>query len=429
MSSPVGYPQRNAYPMFSSTSQGGVPVGENGANLIPVTASTSAQGVVINPIRYGYVTARAGWNPYWHTTNKQCNSRSFDYARDNLTSIKLGFQNAYVAVTAVGAADGKEYGFGTATIRAQVEYPVGSGYTDVTFGGSLIGTIPSGGLLESDEIAVNIPRGAKFYYRIMYRNIDGTGMLYTKNGVTGDDVSHFSTSGLGDIMSGAGTITQTQAGSYYGPAYVVQKTRVRSFALLGDSRMQGYSDIPEAVGYSGQLGRALSPHFGVCRIAQYSDRLSWFLPYGAVRQGVLKYATDIWTNHGINDLNAGGLSVAVHEANILSLAQIAGSRGLIAMTLPPLTTSTDSWATTGNQTISNGTVNAKRIAYNNDLRGGLVPGVSCYIEAADAVESARDSGIWKAPGYVADGTHETALGNAAISAAVPMWLAVKDAVI
>ena len=39
MSSPVGYPQRNAYPMFSSTSQGDVPVGKNGTNLIPVMAN------------------------------------------------------------------------------------------------------------------------------------------------------------------------------------------------------------------------------------------------------------------------------------------------------------------------------------------------------------------------------------------------------
>lgn len=45
MSSPVGYPQRGAYPMFSSTSQGDVPVGKNGANLIPVMANvTSSSG-------------------------------------------------------------------------------------------------------------------------------------------------------------------------------------------------------------------------------------------------------------------------------------------------------------------------------------------------------------------------------------------------
>lgn len=47
MSSPVGYPQRNAYPTFSSTSQGDVPVGKNGANLIPVMASTTSSGVLV----------------------------------------------------------------------------------------------------------------------------------------------------------------------------------------------------------------------------------------------------------------------------------------------------------------------------------------------------------------------------------------------
>lgn len=51
MSSPVGYPQRNAYPMFSSTSQGDVPVGKNGANLIPVMANViPSSGVVVKTI-------------------------------------------------------------------------------------------------------------------------------------------------------------------------------------------------------------------------------------------------------------------------------------------------------------------------------------------------------------------------------------------
>lgn len=49
MSSPVGYPQRNAYPMFSSTSQGDVPVGKNGADVTPVMANvTTSSGEVGN---------------------------------------------------------------------------------------------------------------------------------------------------------------------------------------------------------------------------------------------------------------------------------------------------------------------------------------------------------------------------------------------
>lgn len=57
MSSPVGYPQRNAYPMFSSTSQGDVPVGKNGANLIPVMANVtpSSGGVVFDDMGVEWV--------------------------------------------------------------------------------------------------------------------------------------------------------------------------------------------------------------------------------------------------------------------------------------------------------------------------------------------------------------------------------------
>lgn len=61
MSSPVGYPQRNAYPMFSSTSQGDVPVGKNGANLIPVMANviTPSGGIEVQDgsDTRGFVTA------------------------------------------------------------------------------------------------------------------------------------------------------------------------------------------------------------------------------------------------------------------------------------------------------------------------------------------------------------------------------------
>lgn len=56
MSSPVGYPQRGAYPMFSSTSQGDVPVGKNGTNLIPVMANVIPSSGEIGSISAGDVS-------------------------------------------------------------------------------------------------------------------------------------------------------------------------------------------------------------------------------------------------------------------------------------------------------------------------------------------------------------------------------------
>ena len=46
MSSPVGYPQRNAYPMFSSTSKGDTPVGVDGGLKYPLMVTTSSSGGV-----------------------------------------------------------------------------------------------------------------------------------------------------------------------------------------------------------------------------------------------------------------------------------------------------------------------------------------------------------------------------------------------
>ena len=44
MSSPVGYPQRNAYPMFSSTSKGDTPVGVDGGLKYPLMVTTNSSG-------------------------------------------------------------------------------------------------------------------------------------------------------------------------------------------------------------------------------------------------------------------------------------------------------------------------------------------------------------------------------------------------
>jgi hypothetical protein len=138
-------------------------------------------------------------------------------------------------------------------------------------------------------------------------------------------------------------------------------------------------------------------------------------------------------------------------ANSRTLAQIQADKLTIwgwfyarnipvyAWTSIPGTTSTDSWATVGNQTTVAGesvrlTLNAwirdgapidatTRAAVvvgtsSNVLRiGAATHPVAAYWELADTVESARDSGKWKAS-YTADGTHPNATGHAAMAAGV-----------
>ena len=104
---------------------------------------------------------------------------------------------------------------------------------------------------------------------------------------------------------------------------------------------------------------------------------------------------------------------------------------------PTGTSSTDAYATVENQTILNGTAQSVRVARNNWIRAGaplnpttfapLAAGASGavtfgqaghpavgYLEVADLVESARDSGLFGA-GYTGDGLHIAAARQIAMA--------------
>lgn len=128
------------------------------------------------------------------------------------------------------------------------------------------------------------------------------------------------------------------------------------------------------------------------------------------------------------------------QANLIMLWNQQNGYGqrVIQTTITPNTTSTDGWATTGNQTPVNATVESHRVQLNDWLRGGapmsgglaVAVGTSGallagdtghplygYWEITDNVESARNSGIWKA-GYTTDGLHPNITGINAASIGV-----------
>jgi hypothetical protein len=81
------------------------------------------------------------------------------------------------------------------------------------------------------------------------------------------------------------------------------------------------------------------------------------------------------------------------------------------------------WATTDNQT-TDATSATARLAYNAALRTGQhTARIAGFVEIADAVESARDSGLWKVTGadraYTYDGLHESSGGFQAIEDSRP----------
>jgi hypothetical protein len=309
----------------------------------------------------------------------------------------------------------------------------------VTFGGVHQITLSSGGIVVSDPVPIEVAQGdliatrsflvnpsASFYMSRQAQNLtNGGGVTITTDLTT----------------TGAGSVTQAQGFGFAPLAIIgtpIAAGTPKAVVLQGDSIMMGLKDGVTAsqTGYyppaphlagGGWAARALSGQAGYVQIAMSSEPMSNFiLPTKHFRRSnFIKYARYCVNNYSINDFT-GGQTAAQLEANQILNAQRCLARGVvkyILTTITPHTTSTDRWVTTGNQTLNTGTQNTQRVAYNDWVRAGgpidpsslaavsvgtagaLVfgmPGhpIAGYLEIANVVESAQDSGFWKGPNRV-----------------------------
>jgi hypothetical protein len=171
--------------------------------------------------------------------------------------------------------------------------------------------------------------------------------------------------------------------------------------VLGDSIDSGTGNLPA---YDhGWTEYALNGHgLGVARMSRPGERLQDIIGISG-RDNRLAYlapCTDVILSLGINDLfvTAGSVTLAQMQGFATTVIGLLTRRGLRVWlaTLLPHTTSTDNWATTANQAPYNAdhAAGGLRSQYNDWLR--TVPaGAFGLIERADAVESARNSGLWK----------------------------------
>jgi hypothetical protein len=100
------------------------------------------------------------------------------------------------------------------------------------------------------------------------------------------------------------------------------------------------------------------------------------------------YCTSFCTNYGINDLSNGrtGAQIIADRSSLGAL--LPGP--LIQSTITPSGTSTDVFATPGNQTPTN---NAGRVIVNTNVRS-----LSKYFEVTIPLEFGLNSGIWRSVG-------------------------------
>ena len=328
----------------------------------------------------------------------QAMCRSFHYARDAISSLKLLFQDAYgVSETATGA---------TTTIEASIEYPENT-FTRVQFSGADAGSLTSGGTLISDETTVSIPSGAKFWIR--HYRLNANGFIYNlyaaRNDAEGDQTQ--AGASVPNVVMG-GSITSNIAFTAT-PQAIIGQTRKPSVFLLGDSRVIGVGDnfTSNTSGDTGEFARTIGPEFAYINAGLAGDRISGFLAAPTKRLALSAYCSHIAVNFGINDVKSGAAAATI-KTNLLIMWGILlnNKDGLFQSTLPPVSTSTDGWTTLVNQTTNAN--NANRVTTNTFIR--TTPDVlDAYFEMANSVESSPDSGLW-AINLTSDGTHENETG-------------------
>lgn len=324
-------------------------------------------------------------------------SRSAHWARAPITTLQLVYGNWRAAFNT------GEEGFGAATTyRASIEYPAGV-FTQVVFGGSPSGVAENLGEVISDPASVVIPMNAQFWVRTWTSNT--VGVFYVSkpcDAAHGEAFEYSPTTTPDKTMSG--TLTDNGAGIVTPYAIIGMSSRPAIW-LAGDSRVWGNNDVYTGNRFSdlGTLARSIGPVLPYSSAGCPTESAQQAIAQSTRRVNLAKrFFTHVASGYGINDVNAYSRTAAQTYADLKTLADLFYPLPFFQGTLGPVTTSTDAWATTANQTVT--ASNPARVALNNLIREGTY--FAGVMEIADAVETSRDSGIYKAPSYTADGLHE-----------------------
>lgn len=350
-------------------------------------------------------------NNVQHGANKQANTRTPHYMRGNAAALQIVLSNWWVGAAEVN-------GSGTDTYTAALEYPAGT-FTQITFGGGNVsGSAAPGANLISDAV-VAPPMGAKFWIRLF---LSSTGLIKYQSYYAGDGTAQaeFAVSGLADkTMSGSMTVTgSTDAGAIV-PCAIIGLSTVPSVGIYGDSISVGRGDSDGAGrALQGHLGRAFGAVVPAGHVGISGDTLVNFLASNSKRMALASYFTNIGVNIGINDVT-GGASAATVQTNTNTMLGLFGSKPIAVCTMSPVSSSTDAWATTANQTTS--AANSTRAAVNTQ-RLTTLPLAKVVYDVNPVVENVTspEDGIWNITGgaNTNDGTHHNANSAGRIAAAI-----------
>ena len=356
----------------------------------------------------------------YHTTDVAC------------SGIRLVFANVYNnnGVETDGTND--------INVKANIRLTGGLNFP-VFFGGRRTVVVEPGAVVVSDPVGISSSAAATFFSRTFVSvSAGGKYPLGVLTNSANEGV------GNGDLADGS---VPTNATRGFGPIAILGTPAIETSSPIilaqGESITCGYGDSFGTTDDYGFVSRAFDGVLSYLNLGLSSSSISAaILGVGAARR--FRVADVIQPDaalllYGTNDA-AGGDTLNTLRNNLIAWWLIHWRRGLkcFAGTIPPKSTSTDSWATTTNQTADAVGI-AARLGVNAWIRDGapLNPDtlaavatggvgirmgsvghpVNAYFDFADATESARDSGFWK-PGYTSDGTHPNQTGSAAMAAAI-----------
>ncbi|AGL13874.1 SGNH/GDSL hydrolase family protein [Actinoplanes sp. N902-109] len=361
-------------------------------------------------------------------------------------ALRLRFTNSRAASTS--ESDGPF----PVTIKASVGYTANGTWVPVRLNGSSTFTIEGGADVQTDPVSIFPTAGMQYLYVKTFASVTAGQTWYPQSpeGVKGTDWWCSQSNGETDLTLSTATFNATSGNMPFAPSAVVDEYSPRtrpSVALVGDSIMAGINDTN--LGFGIRALRGVMPYQ---RTAVSGSTVFHFTnPLNSRRRLNMMRGCNLFIEeYGTNDLVALSRTAAQIQADRLYIWQVLvarGMRGGYATTLIPRTTSTDSWATTANQTplTSGSNPEANRVAINDWIRdgapldpitravaatgtsGALRAGATGhpllgYFEVADTVETARNSGLWKVNGtanYLTnDGIHPTAAGNILMAPAI-----------
>lgn len=307
------------------------------------------------------------------------------------------------------------------TVSAATPAPVA---VRVTFNGSPSVVLAPGAWALSDPILVDDVYRGGFYVRT-FTGVSEGGQTWPSNGHTRGALYPGEMAWYGD-RTGSAEITGGFAGTTlaHGPAAILTMPTDRPVVtVVGDSITQGSNDGGAGEGYWTRYGNA--QRVRVNKAAANGESARWVLDTTNNRDtlwlqvvGSDYVVCALGTNDSSQWQNLTGMQE--HFPRVWDRMNASAREGVYQTTLPPNTTSTDSWATTANQTVRN--FEDVRTGFNAWLRSGAPitgrgvagdPGhpLKGVLDVAPAVE---DAGKWR-PGFTNDGVHPTSIGHEALA--------------